>query len=122
MPDGFDGKHLINAGAGVKVKEKYNLPDRYILTLSTLEPRKNLALLLKAYGQLIMEGNDIPDLCLAGRSGWKIEKILSAKKDFGREALGYRRWFFTTYGDDILYLMEEKLNGKIPDYYTGLTR
>ena len=33
---------------------------------------------------------------------------MAEKKDFGREALGYRRWFFTTYGDDILYLMEEQ--------------
>lgn len=59
------------------VREKYNLPKEYILSLSTLEPRKNLGLLIEAYTQLVINENfDIP-LVLAGRKGWKMDEILS---------------------------------------------
>lgn len=64
-----------------QVRNEYNLPEKYIMTLSTLEPRKNMKILLEAF-------NDIADrvdydLVLVGRRGWKMDDILdrySAKK------------------------------------------
>lgn len=59
------------------VRVKYNLPNEYILSLSTLEPRKNIGLLIEAYSQLVTNENfDIP-LVLAGRKGWKMDEVLS---------------------------------------------
>ena len=60
-----------------EIIRKYHLPDRYILSLSTLEPRKNLKLLIEAYDSLINEGYDLPNLVLAGRKGWKMEELLN---------------------------------------------
>ena len=60
------------------ILEKYNIPKNYILSLSTLEPRKNLQLLIQAYEELIKEGNDLPELVLAGRKGWKIDEIFKS--------------------------------------------
>lgn len=60
------------------VREKYNLPDEYILSLSTLEPRKNLPLLIHAYEDLIQRGEKLPNLVLAGRKGWKMDGLLEA--------------------------------------------
>ena len=52
------------------IREKYGLPKRYILSLSTIEPRKNMKLLVRAYDELRKERKiDIP-LVLAGRRGW----------------------------------------------------
>lgn len=48
----------------VRVKKKYNLPNSYIFSLGTQEPRKNLAHLTEAVAKL-----DIP-LVIAGRHGW----------------------------------------------------
>ncbi len=59
------------------LKEKYKLPDGYLLCLSTLEPRKNLSLLVKAYEALLLEGRELPALVLAGRKGWKMENFLA---------------------------------------------
>ena len=59
------------------VRERYHLPSPYLLSLSTIEPRKNLQLLLTVYSQMLDEGEALPDLVLAGRSGWKTEGILS---------------------------------------------
>lgn len=59
-----------------EVIKKYALPTKYILSLSTIEPRKNLGLLLKAY-EFLWKNNEIDmDLVLAGRKGWKVDKIV----------------------------------------------
>lgn len=58
------------------IKEKYKLPDDYILSLSTIEPRKNIRLLIEVYSELVLtKGIDTP-LVLAGREGWKTDKLL----------------------------------------------
>jgi glycosyltransferase involved in cell wall biosynthesis len=51
------------------VRERYQLPDRFLLHLSTIEPRKNLDRLVDA---LKLLRHDFPDLCLvlAGSKGW----------------------------------------------------
>ncbi len=51
------------------VRKRYHLPDRFLLHLSTIEPRKNLDRLVNALKQL---RHDFPDLCLvlAGSKGW----------------------------------------------------
>lgn len=61
-----------------KVKEKYNLPEKFILYLGTIEPRKNLVTLIRAYEQL-----NTPDyeLVIAGNSGWGNKDIYKAAKN-----------------------------------------
>jgi glycosyltransferase involved in cell wall biosynthesis len=46
------------------------LPDRYLLFVGTLEPRKNLATLLTAFRELRRQDPATPPLVLAGPSGW----------------------------------------------------
>ena len=75
--------------------EKYSIPDCYLLSLSTIEPRKNLQLLITAYQELINENNLLPDLVLAGRKGWKLEEILK-----NVDALTQKRIHFTGFVDD----------------------
>lgn len=49
-----------------QVKRKYQLPEKFVLSLSTLEPRKNLATLIRAFTKL-KEETDFPhELVLAG--------------------------------------------------------
>lgn len=60
-----------------EVRKKYDLPDRYILCLSTLEPRKNIKLLINACCSLWENGMIKTDLVLAGRKGWKVSDIIS---------------------------------------------
>lgn len=58
-----------------KVRKKYNLPAKYLLCLSTLEPRKNLNLLIRAFNNLVNQGFE-SDLVLAGRKGWMVNDLL----------------------------------------------
>lgn len=59
-----------------ELKDKYLLPSRYVLTLSTIEPRKNIGLLIDAWCRACSDDSYEPDLVLAGRKGWKQEALL----------------------------------------------
>lgn len=76
------------------IKDKYNLPENYVLCLSTLEPRKNLRLLLDAYESLFNEGITA-EIVLAGRKGWKMDGFL---KDYSKDFLQHVH--FTGFVDD----------------------
>lgn len=54
------------------VLQKYKL-EEYILFVGTLEPRKNLITLIKAYGKLLkfIDSESCPDLAIVGAKGWK---------------------------------------------------
>lgn len=56
--------------------EDYGINDKYILSLSTLEPRKNIKLLLDGYSKLVEKDDSVAGLVLAGRMGWLMEDFL----------------------------------------------
>jgi glycosyltransferase involved in cell wall biosynthesis len=66
------------------LKKKYKLPEKFILTLSTIEPRKNIEGLLKAFQKLKTETNLPHKLVVAGKKNEKIfakVKTLNTNKD-----------------------------------------
>jgi glycosyltransferase involved in cell wall biosynthesis len=68
----------------IEVKKKYKLPYKFILFLGTLEPRKNITSLVRAYNQL--RKNKHPELekyklVIAGHLGWKFKDIFSEIKN-----------------------------------------
>lgn len=66
-----------NIEQDMKAKEIYRLPEKYILCLSTLEPRKNMRLLIEAFSELTKEKKIDTNLVLAGRKGWLMDDLLS---------------------------------------------
>lgn len=61
---------------------KYGIQGDYFLYLGTLEPRKNISLLLKAYKLLLARlGDKCPQLVLAGKKGWQFEQLDKELKD-----------------------------------------
>lgn len=76
-----------------KVKNKYLLPNKYYLYVGTVEPRKNIENIFKAF-DLTYEKNKIP-LVVVGKKGWKDFGI---KKTFNK--LKHKeRIIFTGYVD-----------------------
>ena len=57
------------------LRRKYRLPDRFILYVGRLEPRKNLLRLLVAYRGLLGESEDAPQLVLGGAWGWQSNEL-----------------------------------------------
>ena len=70
-----------------RVAERYDLPQRYVLAVGTLEPRKNLTTLLQAFARLRSAGtlDPAPGLVLAGPRGWLDEPIFAAVRSLGLE-------------------------------------
>lgn len=58
-----------------RVREQYGLPERFILSVGTLQPRKNYERLLEAYGCLIDRIDLDVKLVIAGGKGWLYERI-----------------------------------------------
>jgi len=61
----------------IQFKQKQGLPDRFILHVGTLEPRKNIIGLIKAFNILKDKpGNEDIELVLIGKEGWQFQDIL----------------------------------------------
>lgn len=90
--NGVDRRFAPGAGAGKArdLRNQLGLPERFILHVGTLEPRKNLARLVEAYSLLLerkapattatSNSSSLGDvgLVLAGRRGWLYEPVLEA--------------------------------------------
>ncbi len=61
----------------VAVRHKYGLPERYILTVGTLEPRKNLVSLLTAFEEVYASGL-VDGWVIVGQRGWLYKDFLDA--------------------------------------------
>jgi len=65
-----------------------DLPKRYLLFVSTIEPRKNLSVLLDAFAKLRAEGYD-GSLVVVGKIGWKSREIEARLRGAGILHLDY---------------------------------
>lgn len=76
----YDGLYTMNSPkvsdkSIADTKRKYGINGRYFLYLGTLEPRKNVDLIIKAFDELCNKYSDTY-LVLAGGLGWKYENVL----------------------------------------------
>ncbi|PRZ38611.1 glycosyltransferase involved in cell wall biosynthesis [Antricoccus suffuscus] len=69
-PLGVDAAWHRAAAPSGEWRTAHRLGRDYILAVGTIEPRKNLALLVSAYRQLLATHSDVPPLVLAGGAGW----------------------------------------------------
>ncbi len=51
----------------VRIREQYDLPERYLFYLGGFDPRKNVPLMLRAYARARQLRPDLPDLVIAGK-------------------------------------------------------
>ncbi|WP_333820168.1 glycosyltransferase family 4 protein [Ohtaekwangia sp.] len=64
-----------------EIRHRYSLPERFILFVGNLEPKKNLERLIKAF-HIFKKNSEHPHkLVLAGRCGWKYSSVYQAVED-----------------------------------------
>ena len=92
----------------------------FLLFVSTIEPRKNLPTLLKAYcGMLdrVPEGESRPKLVLAGREGWLYQDIYKLADELNlKEKLV---WLGGVSSEELLYLYNRAALLAMPSLYEG---
>jgi glycosyltransferase involved in cell wall biosynthesis len=85
-----------DAGRLAAFRRAHGLPERYLLYLGTLEPRKNLGGLLEAYARMRARDAGAPALVIAGAKGWYYDEVFARVRALGIE----RAVSFAGYVDD----------------------
>lgn len=109
----INDQHLLK-----KVREKYNLPNDFILFVGLIEPRKNVGLLIEAFAKLIKkESNLNTNLVIAGRWGWESNSIMELVTNLNISG----RVFFPGYiaQEDLPALYSLAKIFVYPSYYEG---
>jgi len=71
-----------------KIRKKYEIgKNPYLLFVSTIQPRKNIPNMIRAFSQFISENKNMKNtlLLIAGKKGWDYEKSLEAPQKYGVE-------------------------------------
>lgn len=68
-----------------RVRHNYGIVGDYILSVGSIQPRKNLARLIKAFASLRGDGSiaKLPQLVLAGKCAWLYDETLRALEESG---------------------------------------
>jgi glycosyltransferase involved in cell wall biosynthesis len=66
------------------ITEKYQIPENYIIFVSTIEPRKNIGGLLQAFHHLLQKYN-VKDtgLVFVGKRGWLYQEVFKTVEELG---------------------------------------
>jgi glycosyltransferase involved in cell wall biosynthesis len=97
--------------------EKYKLRSPYLLYVGTIEPRKNLVGLIRAYHSLLRTTEHTPQLALAGGRGWLFDEVFDEVKKLKLEDAVH----FTGYVDeaDLPALYSAAHAFVYPSFYEG---
>ncbi len=102
-----------------RVRDQYGITRNYVLSLSSIQPRKNLVRLIEAYTQLRRANADerFPQLVLAGKRGWLEHETFRAA---GQSAIT-KDILFTGYvpDRDLTGLYSGALCFVYPSYFEG---
>jgi glycosyltransferase involved in cell wall biosynthesis len=74
----YPGVESLHIGDIEATRRKYNLPQRYFVFIGTLQPRKNIAILVQAFARFQQRMKDDTSLVLAGGKGWLYDSAWTA--------------------------------------------
>jgi glycosyltransferase involved in cell wall biosynthesis len=106
------------------LKARYGLKDNYVLFLGTIEPRKNIDALIKAFCALSRKNKEIGEkyqLVLAGAKGWKHEKVFEEIRKYKNNAgqSGAVKYIGYVSARDKFALMKDAACFIFPSLYEG---
>jgi len=85
-------KSINNNKKLIKIKNKYNLPDKFILFKGNITPRKNLTRIISAFDKILNQKNKFFLVLTADKKGWMNKDVLKLiKKHKKIKRLGHVR-------------------------------
>ena len=96
---------------------RLGLPAKFILTVGTLEPRKNIAALVEAHAACLAAGHDVPPLVIVGGEGWRDVEVRAALE--GAAASGRVRHLGFLPNADLRHLYASCHAFVMPSIYEG---
>lgn len=103
VPNGVDPRFYQGVPLTTPARSRLQLPERYLLMVGTIEPRKNHLNTLRAL-QRSGVGYDVP-LVIAGRLGWGYEKTMEEARRLA--------------GQGLVYLLDYVPEADLPGLYAG---
>jgi glycosyltransferase involved in cell wall biosynthesis len=100
-----------------RIRHKYHLADQVILFVGTIEPRKNLPTLIRAYKGLIDNYKSAADLAIVGKQGWLYDDVYRLVDQLGLQQRVHFLGRVPTV--DLLYLYNASQMLVLPSYYEG---
>jgi len=99
------------------VKQKYKLPEKYILFVGVIEPRKNISLLIRAFAKLKRKRAIRQKLVIVGPRGWHCKEVFNTAKETGLN----NEIIFTGYvsDEDLPYIYNGADIFVYPSFYEG---
>ncbi len=113
--NGFE-KNIIGTGRNLSLQQ-YNLqPNRYLLYVGTLQPRKNISTLLKSFAQYSKQDEKM-QLVLVGKKGWMYNEIFKQVGEYNLQ----ERVIFTGYipDNELAVLYKNAFCYILPSFYEG---
>lgn len=99
------------------ILQKYGVTPGFLLSVGTIEPRKNLPMLLRIYARLRGEQGIKDPLLLVGRKGWLYEDVFATIGELGLEP--YVVHFESVDDDDLFHLYHAAGALVTPSLYEG---
>jgi glycosyltransferase involved in cell wall biosynthesis len=103
-----------------EIRKKYDIGKYFILSVGTIQPRKNYRRLIEAYSHFLTQYTQrfgAIDLVIVGKKGWLYEEILAAPQKYG---VSSHVKFLHTVSDEQLALFYKKaLCFALPSLYEG---
>jgi len=109
---------LVTHAAIERVSREYKLAARYFLFVSTIEPRKNLDVLLDAWNSLPSSVSRENSLVIAGMEGWRAEETMRRIEEAMKNNSAIRRLGYVP-GADLPALMGGAQALVYPSLYEG---
>ncbi len=100
-----------------RARERYPVPEAFILFVSTIEPRKNVQTLLRAYRQFLDHYKQDVKLVFAGSRGWLFEDVFALVEALRLEE--HCIFLGRVSSEDLLYLYNAAQMLVQPSYYEG---
>lgn len=86
--------HRVPLPETVEVRRRFKIEDEFILFVGTIEPRKNLLLLVRALDEILSSTSLRPQLVIAGKEGWLTDELYAYLK---KNSAIQQRVLFTGY-------------------------
>ncbi|MBM3283740.1 glycosyltransferase family 4 protein [Candidatus Gottesmanbacteria bacterium] len=106
-----------------KIRQKLKIEGEYLLFVGTIQPRKNLARLIEAFGRLKTSTPDLKLLICGmmkeGRGGWMQEEILRKIRNSKCEIQNNTIITGYVYDSDLPYLLADAKAFVLPSLYEG---
>jgi glycosyltransferase involved in cell wall biosynthesis len=100
-----------------RIHEKYHLPEQFVLYVGTIEPRKNLPTLIRAFRALIDQYRAEADLAIVGKQGWLYDDVYGLVDELGLKDRVHFMGRVPTADLPHLYNASQML--VLPSYYEG---